>query len=364
LIHELEQIKPAEAPEPPAADWFISVSIDVAGSTEAKTREPNRKLDHRATEVFLRAFYAAFLKCELEFYDCLTNSNDNFEPLALSTIFYVKGIGDEVWLLIKPAVANDDHLRHLFVKIVAAALVLASKPISLREAADLPLKIFADKVDGAYSISEQRAEMIKNWLQKMEQENRLEASSFAIIANRLGAGTSTVSAGTWRNAYRTDYIGHDIDRLFRAAKTARPLIVTVGQNFMHAVDPEVAQLPQDHNYHRSVLARIDPLNPNAQRSTSFHLRPECIPARDMKGIEYDYRVYHIHDPAVLRRMVGIPVTRLIQPGFRPVHAERVELRQLMQKSFLGRQRRPFCRRSEELAGEAEDSSPSGSVADP
>src|ERR1700730_10963619 len=68
-----------------------------------------------------------------------------------------------------------------------------------------------------------------------------------------------------------------------------------------------------------------------------------------------------------RRIVGIPVTRLIQPafGFRPVHAERVELRQLMQKSFLWeRQRRPFCRRSEELAGEAEDSSPSGSVADP
>src|ERR1700737_752570 len=29
-----------------------------------------------------------------------------------------------------------------------------------------------------------------------------------------------------------------------------------------------------------------------------------------------------------------------------------------------RPRRPFCRRSEELAGEAEDSSPSGSVPDP
>jgi hypothetical protein len=77
-----------------------------------------------------------------------------------------------------------------------------------------------------------------------------------------------------------------------AAEANRVLVV--------AVDPEVAQLPQDHNYHRSVPARIDPLNPNAQRSTSFHLRPECIPARDMKGIEYDYRVYHIHDPAVLR----------------------------------------------------------------
>src|SRR6202043_2348702 len=41
-----------------------------------------------------------------------------------------------------------------------------------------------------------------------------------------------------------------------------------------------------------------------------------------------------------RRIVGIPVTRSIQPafGFRPVHAERVELRQLMQKPFLRRDR--------------------------
>ena len=52
-----------------------------------------------------------------------------------------------------------------------------------------------------------------------------------------------VNCGTWRNTIRTDYIGHEIDRLFRAAKAARPMLVTVGQNLWGIADPDAPRFP-------------------------------------------------------------------------------------------------------------------------
>ncbi len=132
----------APAPPPAAAsggpDWLVSVSINVAGSTEAKTRlktlpsEPDRQME------FLRDFYRQFLQQELRFYDQLTTKDGAFQlrPLLLDQIFYVKGIGDEVWLLIEPKQFDDEHLKHLLARVLNAAQAALSNWIVLAETAE------------------------------------------------------------------------------------------------------------------------------------------------------------------------------------------------------------------------------------
>ena len=82
----------------------VSMSIDVAGSTEAKTRLKNLNDEPDRQTQFLELFYRLFLEKGLRFYDQLTKTDGAYRllPLALEQIFYVKGIGDEVWLLIEP----------------------------------------------------------------------------------------------------------------------------------------------------------------------------------------------------------------------------------------------------------------------
>lgn len=316
---------PIPLPASSAPDWLISVSIDVAGSTEAKTRLQNLKTPPDRQRDFLQLFYGQFLNSELRFYDHLTRSDHSrpFLPIALEQIFYVKGIGDEVWLLIEPKAFDREHLLHLLILLLNAVQAALSNPISFAVTAieegpvfdpveseraimsgvaqlHLPFKVFIDKVDWAYPISGQRAGALLPWLNGAVSDGRIVNRDFANIANRIGAGSGALTAGTWRNATRTDYIGHEIDRLFRAAKAAKPLLTTVGANLMHAVDPDIALLKDRQSSDRPFMVRCDPRTPVASRGIIYSIRPETVPAAEMKGIEYDYRVYHFFDAAWLR----------------------------------------------------------------
>ncbi len=131
-------------------------------------------------------------------------------------------------------------------------------------------------------------------------DGRIGREDFAATANRLGAGTGTFVAGTWRNAVRTDYIGHEIDRLFRAAKAARPMVVSVGRNLWETVDPGAEGLAEKSNIDRHLTVRCDPRDPSASRGLIYRVHPETILAEKMKGMDADYRVYHVFEPASVR----------------------------------------------------------------
>jgi hypothetical protein len=306
-------------------EWLISVSIDIAGSTEAKTRLKNLNATPDRQKDFLRLFYQQFLQREMRFYDHLTKSDHArpFSPMALEQIFYVKGIGDEVWLLIEPSAFDREHLLHLLVLLLNSAQAALSNPMffaataieegpnfdpveaeraiaSGYEQLYLPFKVFIDKVDGAYGISERRATALLPWINGALADGRVAYRDLAKIANRMGMGTGTLTAGTWRNAVRTDYIGHEIDRLFRTAKAAKPLLITVGQNLLDMADSDAAQLSDGSNCVRNLMVRCNPRSDSASRGLTFHVRAETIPAAKMKGIDKDYRVYHFFDPYLLR----------------------------------------------------------------
>jgi hypothetical protein len=316
---------PARRPAAKGPEWLVSVSIDIGGSTEAKTRLKNLNPAPDPQKNFLRRFYRQFLQKEMRFYDHLTKIDEihRLSPLALEQIFYVKGIGDEVWLLIEPRGFDREHLLHLLARLLKAAEAALSTPIFIAETGieegphfdpaeaeraiesgferlQLPFKVFIDKVDGAYSIAEQRASALVPWLNGAVHDGRVAYGDFAKVANRIGVGMGALTAGTWRNAIRTDYIGHEIDRLFRAAKAARPLLVTVGQNLLDIADPDAALIADGSTGIRSLMVRCDPRSDSASRGLTFHVRPETIPAAEMKGIEEDYRVYHYFDPGLLR----------------------------------------------------------------
>ena len=316
---------PVGRPATKGPEWLVSVSVDIAGSTEAKTRLKNLSAAPDRQKQFLELFYREFLQRETRFYDHLTKEDQihRLSPLALEQIFYVKGIGDEVWLLIEPRGFDREHLLHLLARLLKAAEAALSTPIFIAvtgieegphfdpaeaeraiesgfERLQLPFKVFIDKVDGAYSISEQRASALVPWLNGAVDDGRVAYSDFAKVANRIGVGVGTLTAGIWRNAIRTDYIGHEIDRLFRAAKAAKPLLVTVGQNLLDIADPDAALIADGSTDTRSLMVRCDPRSDSASRGLTFCVRPETIPAEEMKGIEKDYRVYHFFDPSLLR----------------------------------------------------------------
>jgi len=126
----------------------------------------------------------------------------HLSPLALEQIFYVKGIGDEVWLLIKPGGFDREHLLHIVARLLKAAQATLSNPIFLAATAieegtsfdpneserardsgyeqlHLPFKVFIDKVDGAYQISEQRASALLPWIMGTVEDRRIAYRDFA-----------------------------------------------------------------------------------------------------------------------------------------------------------------------------------------
>jgi hypothetical protein len=319
------------------------VSIDIAGSTEAKTRLKNLSASPERQRQLLELLYRQFLQRETQFYDHLTKEDQTHRllPLALEQIFYVKGIGDEVWLLVEPRGFDREHLLHLLARLLKAAQAALSTPIFIAatgiadgpdfdpiedeqviesgfERLQLPFKVFIDKVDGAYSISEQRASALVPWLSGAVDEGRVPYSDFAKVLNRIGIGVGTLTAGIWRNATRTDYIGHEIDHLFRAAKAARPLLVTVGQRLLDVADPDASLISDGSTESRSLTVRCDPRTNSASRGLTFSVRPETIPAKEMKGIEKDYRVYHFFDASLLRSQFAQAIVEKRLAGERTV----------------------------------------------
>jgi hypothetical protein len=292
------------------------MSIDMAGSTEAKTRM--RKLavsDDRRHELYTN-LYRDFLRHEDRFYSALFNANAGHGcVLDWTKLFVVKGIGDEIWILYEIDPLSDEHIVSAAARLIEASLGLVGEGIewhgterspdpttTLEDEAsqrfdgmDLGYKVHMDLVLDAVEISEIRAAYVSgNATRYLGREQAPFDADAAELANRLNAGQFDLMGRRVRSVFRTDYIGHEIDRFFRTTKAALPGIVTIGQSLFERFKATSALVAPPDLYRASLQYEVNPTKPGFRRGWNDLLYvPREIPAKDLKGIGYAYCVYNL-----------------------------------------------------------------------
>jgi hypothetical protein len=194
---------------------LISISIDIAGSTEAKariatvSRDDADNIEAQYTNILSQLFYH-----EAYFYSLLTSDF----AITLDDLFAVKTIGDEIWVTINCAEATcSPEFNALARRVISAALAVASRTISVvcfergitdeeamrpellegitRYFGELPLKIHIDRIDHAVESTKIRYESFMRHGRGLGGQSRIvtagpegEAEA-ALFAKRLARGS-------------------------------------------------------------------------------------------------------------------------------------------------------------------------------
>ena len=228
----------------------ISISMDVCGSTEAKSRMKACARDEKELTNWYEEFHRQFLWLEWRFYTALFRAASAEVGWDWKHAFVVKGIGDEIWLLYEVTEKDYWKLRSLVSRLLHSALSVASSLIhwtsapdddedrgdSSWEAKHLPLKFYVDIIDDAFEVSGPRGDFVTQQLPDiLGAHESWSGEDFIELGNRLHAGSLMGDGRRLVTAIRTDYIGWEIDRFFRATKFALPCVVTVGQSLFEEV---------------------------------------------------------------------------------------------------------------------------------
>ena len=289
----------------------ISISMDICGSTEAKKKMKTCARDEKELDKWYKAYHREFLLLEWRFYTRLFQATHGEMGWDWKHGFVVKGIGDEIWLLYE--VGEKDHwkLRSLVAHLLHSALEVASRLIHWTSAPDdgedggdgpwetrwLPLKFYIDIIDDVFEVSGPRRDFMTERLSEiLGAEDSWSSADFIELGNRLHAGSLMGDGRRLITAIRTDFIGCDVDRFFRATKFALPRVVTVGRVLFEEV-VDVSASPDgalggtglqkaviECPLHQSGDARFD----HCFRYVRKDIRPD-----DLKGVGESYAVYHV-----------------------------------------------------------------------
>ena len=290
---------------------LLSISFDICGSTSAKSRM--RACARNVTELteWYQQFYEGFLRSEFGFYESLFRPREGQSPLDWRRAFVVKGIGDELWLLYEISDEDLRRLPSLAVPLLQSALDLANSTITWfpardddgEESADdaweskiLPFKVYIDLIENAVEISMPRRDFLLERIPAILGSPLSRSQrDFAQIGNRLNAATLIGDQRRWVASVRTDYLGWEVDRFFRASKSAIPCVVTVGD----ALFEEISNTPGDGfdrvggtELRRTVIECALPGGHTRYDHSFLHLRHELCPSL-LKGLDAPYCVYHV-----------------------------------------------------------------------
>lgn len=346
---KLRDSLPAEAGRPaavtsPVRPRLISLSIDVVGSTAAKTRLRALAADQERRDQLYSQFYNGFLHQEGRFYDALFDAAGwGFgPPLDWRRLFVVKGIGDELWMtydvsdLSSEPTETEAEIVRASVRLIGAAmsLVRSTVPVgglerdtgpgfdpTLEETLrsdhmELPFKVTMDLIEDAIEISDLRMEFLAPRVGSYLVAGRREPGSAPIrpgafgaadveILNRLNAGQFALVGGhRVRQIYRTDLIGNDVDRFFRITKEALPGCVMIGEGLYDRLTVSTGGDVAPGLGWLQLCYAADPNRSAGAVTTGQALlgKTTVIPADDLKGIERPYAVHYLLAPEDLRRI--------------------------------------------------------------
>jgi hypothetical protein len=292
----------AKCPKPAPADYMFSISIDLVGSTDAKTRVMNlAQGDAVKIDKFNELIYREFCRIEMTFYDTAVSHHAASEAIDPSDFFTVKGIGDEIWILYAVAEQDIPRVGH---KLIDAGIQVATQSVSFLATQNedarfdrnfdyenrSPIKIFIDVVGHASHLGRTRdaglMEAIPDLLRKFHDKE------IARVARRLCLSSYEPIGWSAFHEFRTDYIGHEIDRFFPAAI---PGTLTIGASLAQKMG--LVFQPVRHGIHVVLTSSNMPLM-GGFPADPVHARIRTLEADQLKGIGYDYERIHCsgHDP--------------------------------------------------------------------
>lgn len=284
---------------------FVSISIDLCGSTHVKQRIIGMSGERNDLRDRLFSDYKRLLfDIERNFYVLVLKSpNIDFRRLSL-----IKSLGDELWFAYRieseRSEANITAIRQIIfalLDLLAQDRILALDqdddfaPASQSSYFDLPIKIFADIVDGYDELNRERYEHLKQIIAEANGNPSPVIDvddGYLEICERLNIGIPD-SNGTNGTAHaREDFIGLEIDRFFRMTGLCVPRLLGLGQTLFEYLGWNLQPTAVD-------LAHLDikiamPDRPEVREDTIYIVeRP--VSGHEMKGIHDDYLMYHMFD---------------------------------------------------------------------
>lgn len=239
---------------------FISISIDICGSTDAKTklREHSDLIGTEAAKLY-DSFQQQVLRVEETFWTLLRSCK-----LDIERLFLIKSIGDEVWYAYDLVNLKAHDCRAATARMIQTLVSLQTKQFNLTAGPpenpynwentdpdsllriDMPLKITIDLVTDALEVGTVREKYLAphvasllSPLGKFPRPVQVGDDGYINLCNRLGIANQVKAKGKVHSSIRTDYIGWQIDRFFRLTKAAIKGGVLVG--------PEILSDFETHN---------------------------------------------------------------------------------------------------------------------
>lgn len=258
------QTEPTEAETELPLTRFISISVDVAGSTSIKEQLCAFLARHgRDIGIAYRDFAHQLLVTERKFIDLLCAikeaavHNGTECVFEVERLFLIKTIGDEWWYSYSLDGLDDfavgQHARHLFEALLAflskqpASVFLSDTPEVHPEGLDefkevlrleLPLKITCDLVHG-FDIAQGRESLISPIVARCcGNLVHVGDDQYMRMMGNLGAipMIADKAAGKATSVVRSDFVGMEIDRFFRLAGYSQKGRVLVGQQLFEVLD--------------------------------------------------------------------------------------------------------------------------------
>lgn len=286
---------------------LLSISFDVANSTQLKTTISEVAPSHERKQELLHQYYRYLTRIETELY-----FKANRAGIDLKHLFLVKNIGDELWYVYQ--FDDEDGVPASVLELIRIAgdivgrsvsFVVSERELTLAEEMDyermpaiqekrigIAVKCFVDILDDYIDFSLDRINTVSNELEKLIQPDsqgrgRPETCKELIKALspslHLGVITDT-GTGIKHDGIRFDPIGHDVDRFFRTGKFALPGVVTIGQRLF-------ASLQAGHTNHEvKIRCKHSPQN---YQFSYYNFIERHIAKKELKGIGYSYSVYYL-----------------------------------------------------------------------
>jgi hypothetical protein len=323
LFAKMANVTITTRPAPSSIDFLFSISIDLVGSTNAKTRIMKlAEGDQPRINQLNDRIYREFCRVERRFYEAAVGSGVA-RPIDPAKFFAVKGIGDEIWILCDASTAD---VRQVGYRLIDAALRVAVQSVRFLvteneegssfdpnfdpgriESIRSPIKVFIDLLSHASDLGHVRDDALVNdavpSLLTTYHGRPPTPLEIVTVARRMSFSRyDPVGWGSYRE-FRTDYIGHEIDRFFRTTKSAIPGTVTIGASMVRQMDLVVKPPKESIKPTKEAIQAVftndgTPLQGGAPLDPVF-ARTRTLKEGELKGIGYAYDTFSLFTPRAL-----------------------------------------------------------------
>lgn len=337
LVAEMRKLSPSKCLTSASSEYLFSISIDLGGSTDAKTRIAKlAQGDSSKVDKLNEKIYREFCRIEKEFYKNTVRHCGTIPPVDPAKFFTVKGIGDEIWILCDVAAEDISQVGR---RLIDAALQIACQSVQflatmndeggsfdprfdhgLIESVRSPIKVFIDLLSHASSLGRLRDEALVEAIPELlETYHRRKPTPMEVstVARRLSF-YGYEPMGWWNfHEFRTDYIGHEIDRFFRTTKSSLPGTVTVGESMARAMGLNFR--PTAQGIHSVFSGDSAPLMGGVP-ADQVHAGIRTLNPDELKGIGYAYDTYVLFAPRALNAIyVKMEVDKRNETPAMPYH---------------------------------------------